>query len=156
MCYHSLHTARSLCGRVWPHKTSVTMQCPFSISQGRGEGMLINTIHICTKNSRRGNSRLSPPEVDHYWIEAVNDNLLWCWPMFNLWQSLSSLSAADSNFMCPSLNDPANGAVTVSGLDIGSIANFSCNLGYVLRGSEILRCGMRGIWSASEPTCESI
>ena len=61
---------------------------------------------------------------------------------------------ADTSFTCPPLNNPANGEVSVSGLSVGSTASFSCNFGYVLRGSAVLECGARGIWSAPDPTCE--
>lgn len=57
--------------------------------------------------------------------------------------------------MCPSLNNPTNGEVRVSGLSVGSTATFTCNFGYVLSGSPVLLCENRGIWNASDPTCES-
>ena len=56
---------------------------------------------------------------------------------------------------CPELTPPENGGVKFSaGTDIGSIATYSCNSGFVLSGSGIRICGEGGLWSGDAPTCE--
>ena len=56
--------------------------------------------------------------------------------------------------MCPSLNDPANGNVNVSGDSFGQTAEYTCNNGFNLIGDSILTCGPDGQWSGNPPVCE--
>ncbi len=57
---------------------------------------------------------------------------------------------------CPSLRNPLNGQVDVTGLEVDSSANFSCNAGFVISGESMLICETGGVWSDQEPTCESM
>ena len=56
---------------------------------------------------------------------------------------------------CPSLPDPENGRVTLSGNTLGSSATYSCDNGFGLVGKSIRLCLADGTWSEKEPTCES-
>ena len=64
---------------------------------------------------------------------------------------------------CPSLNSPMNGAITFtpgaenSNTGLGSVATYSCYLGYVLVGQTTRVCQNSigvGVWSGSQPTCQ--
>ena len=58
-----------------------------------------------------------------------------------------------SEIVCPGLDDPANGEVTVNGVTPGDTATYSCNTGYNLVGAETVTCGDDGAWSADPPMC---
>ena len=51
---------------------------------------------------------------------------------------------------------PDNGQVTLSsGTTLGSVATFSCNIGYDIIGETMRECGTDGVWTNSVPTCMS-
>ena len=54
---------------------------------------------------------------------------------------------------CGTLTSPTNGSVTVPSTTYGSIANYSCNVGYSLTGSTTRTCGADGNWTNTAPTC---
>ena len=54
---------------------------------------------------------------------------------------------------CDSLEDPANGAVTVTGLYQGSTATYTCNVAYELVGDVMRTCNSSAHWTNVEPTC---
>ena len=56
--------------------------------------------------------------------------------------------------MCPTLNDPANGNVNLSGDTLRQTAEYTCNTGFSLVGDSILTCGPDGQWSGNPPVCE--
>ena len=56
--------------------------------------------------------------------------------------------------MCPTLNDPDNGNVELSGNTFGQIAEYTCNTGFNLIGESILMCGADGQWIGDSPVCE--
>ena len=56
--------------------------------------------------------------------------------------------------VCPSLPDPANGRVSLSGTTAGSTATYSCDRGFGLVGFSTRICQASGEWSGEEPTCE--
>ena len=58
-----------------------------------------------------------------------------------------------SEIDCGSLDDPANGEVSVSSTTFNSVATYSCNTGYNLTEHGIRTCSESGVWSGSEPTC---
>ena len=68
--------------------------------------------------------------------------------------NLFLLSAADFTVDCPSLEDPMNGMVTVDDVSVASLANYSCDFGYVVEGDSARECLPGGIWSSDAPTCE--
>ena len=55
---------------------------------------------------------------------------------------------------CPNLDNPANGRVKVSSVNIGGVAVYSCRIGFVLNGNRRRVCQANGHWSGDEPTCE--
>ena len=57
--------------------------------------------------------------------------------------------------VCGFLPDPVNGMVTISGPTFGSIATYTCNTGYILIGDTERVCQGNGVWSGSEPVCQS-
>ena len=56
--------------------------------------------------------------------------------------------------MCPDLDDPDNGAVTVNGRGAGDTADYSCNTGYELVGDMTRTCMSNSQWSGEEPSCQ--
>ncbi len=55
---------------------------------------------------------------------------------------------------CGVLSNPANGMVDVSTTTFGSIANYTCNPGYVITGVNNRSCGSDKEWSDIPPNCE--
>ena len=55
---------------------------------------------------------------------------------------------------CGNLSDPVNGTVTLTGTVEGSIANYTCNEGFLPDGPMVRMCGSDGMWSAEAPECE--
>ena len=47
-----------------------------------------------------------------------------------------------------------NGMVTVDDVSVASLANYSCDFGYVVEGESARECLPGGIWSGDVPTCE--
>ena len=62
------------------------------------------------------------------------------------------LSAAKE---CPPLSAPANGTLNLTGTTFGSLAEYSCDLGFVLAGTEVRMCQASGAWSGAPARCES-
>ena len=54
---------------------------------------------------------------------------------------------------CPDLENPANGAVMVNGMNPGDTATYTCISGYELVGADTLTCGSDGMWSPEPPVC---
>ena len=54
---------------------------------------------------------------------------------------------------CPDLENPANGAVPVDGMNPGDTATYTCISGYELVGADTLTCGSDGMWSPEPPVC---
>ena len=57
---------------------------------------------------------------------------------------------------CGSLNSPENGDVDLPGTSFDSIAQYSCNLGYLLVGVESRQCQANRTWSDESPICEGL
>ena len=55
---------------------------------------------------------------------------------------------------CPELDDTINGMVEWNSLSLGSVANYTCDPGFILVGDRTRICGSNGIWSGMAPTCE--
>ena len=55
---------------------------------------------------------------------------------------------------CGDLLAPINGSVTLNGTVEGSIANYTCDEGFLLDGPVVRMCGSNGMWSGSTPQCE--
>ena len=72
--------------------------------------------------------------------------------IMSLYSSLSELIAVD----CGDLTPPSNGSVAFTFTTFGneSIANYSCDTGYILYGDMNRTCQSNGTWSGSAPTCE--
>ena len=77
----------------------------------------------------------------------------------------SSYGCSDSNLVvafscmyvavdCGSLDSPANGSVSLSGTTFQNLAEYSCDLGYLLVGSESRQCQANRTWSGENPFCE--
>ena len=54
---------------------------------------------------------------------------------------------------CPSLSDPSDGSVQVTGNTPGSVALYRCNSGYKLVGLALRKCS-KGHWTGREPVCQ--
>ena len=57
--------------------------------------------------------------------------------------------------LCPNLDDPYNGSVSVSSNFVGGSANYICNSGYRLSGYSYRTCLLSGVWSGAQPRCIS-
>uniref|UniRef100_A0A182K190 Sushi, von Willebrand factor type A, EGF and pentraxin domain-containing protein 1 n=1 Tax=Anopheles christyi TaxID=43041 RepID=A0A182K190_9DIPT len=57
---------------------------------------------------------------------------------------------------CGTINAPLNGQVLLTKTSYGGEARFSCDEGFLLSGSEILRCTAHGTWSGTPPDCISL
>ena len=57
---------------------------------------------------------------------------------------------------CETLSNPANGLVVLTGVSVGSTADYTCNPGYELVGVAQRMCEMNREWSGEAPTCESM
>ena len=62
--------------------------------------------------------------------------------------------------ICPNLTAPTNGTITCSLGDDGKLlyedtCSFTCNDGYIMRGSAMRICQSDGMWSGSETSCET-
>lgn len=55
---------------------------------------------------------------------------------------------------CLPLEDPVNGEVNITSLSVGSMAAYSCDEGFMLRGSAERTCNSDETWSGAAPTCE--
>ena len=59
---------------------------------------------------------------------------------------------------CGPLTDPSNGAVAFESTLNGSVANYTCNVGYIASGDETRTClisitTVSGVWSGQPPSC---
>ena len=59
-----------------------------------------------------------------------------------------------AEILCPQLFDPTNGSVAVDSQEIGSVAFYECNSGFLLFGDGIRTCKEDGQWSGLEPYCQ--
>ena len=55
---------------------------------------------------------------------------------------------------CGDLLAPTNGSVTLTGTVEGSVANYTCDEGFLPDESVVRMCGSNGMWSGSTPQCE--
>ena len=53
------------------------------------------------------------------------------------------------------MTEISNGSVTLSKTTFGSIATYSCDVGFALQGSTERECEATGQWNGSEPSCIS-
>lgn len=74
--------------------------------------------------------------------------------IFTLHLSLSSLHhSVAARADCGTLKTPKNGNLKLKGTLSGSLATFTCNKGYRLKGSLHRQCSPDGIWSGIHPKC---
>ena len=58
---------------------------------------------------------------------------------------------------CGTLTDPTNGQVShTAGTTFEQTATYSCDTGYILVGDNNRTCQATGVWSGSEPICQSM
>ena len=70
--------------------------------------------------------------------------------------TLSSISYTFTASQCPNPIPPSNGAVTVSGLSIGSTASYTCLPGFNMVGMATRQCQQDATWSNSAPMCQGV
>lgn len=58
--------------------------------------------------------------------------------------------------MCGDPGIPSHGIGLGDDFDVGSVVRFSCEPGYLLRGSSERTCQANGSWSGTQPECEGI
>lgn len=58
-----------------------------------------------------------------------------------------------SGIVCPNLENPEYGTVSLSGNTPGSKATHRCNFGFKLVGEEVRNCQTNGEWDGEAPTC---
>ena len=54
---------------------------------------------------------------------------------------------------CDTLSPPMNGSVTIRGMGVGSMASYSCNVGFTLSERSTRECNDDGNWTGQAPTC---
>ncbi len=54
---------------------------------------------------------------------------------------------------CPTLVDPVNGDIALSGNTPGSSASYTCISGYTVDGNDIRFCQGDGTWTGTDPIC---
>ncbi len=55
--------------------------------------------------------------------------------------------------LCPDLVSPPNGVVMMTNRSVGSVAEYSCDVGFQLIGMEQRTCLQNGTWTDIDPTC---
>ena len=60
-----------------------------------------------------------------------------------------------SNTVCPFLNDPEDGAVTVNGFITGDTALYTCSGLFEMKGNATRTCMSTSKWTGQPPTCQS-
>ena len=50
---------------------------------------------------------------------------------------------------------PNNGKKNSSSYQYGNSIKFECNVGYTLQGSAVRTCEDNGLWTGTQPTCQS-
>ena len=73
--------------------------------------------------------------------------------MFLLRRVIHYLNAIISGGTCGTLQDPVNGNVHITSINLGGRAIYSCNQGFVLMGTHARVCGVLGTWTDSAPIC---
>ena len=88
--------------------------------------------------------------------------------VFKQFTQIKLLSKSHTEILtCPSLSPPTNGAITFtpgadnSNIGLGSVATYSCNIGYVLVGHTTRTCqslygGASAAWSGNITICQGI
>ena len=54
---------------------------------------------------------------------------------------------------CPRLPNPPNGSVQYNSVDVGALAEYSCNCGFTMVGPSDRMCRINYSWSGEEPVC---
>lgn len=55
--------------------------------------------------------------------------------------------------MCPGLESPESGVVSLTGRTVGSVATYTCDDGLAPTVSEARECLQDGTWTGEEPMC---
>lgn len=88
-------------------------------------------------------------------IRDLEPNYIICSPLSHM--HTHACTHTHTAVECGSLPNPLNGRVSLTGIEFGSVANYTCNEGYTLQhGDARRRCGPEGEWSGTEPTCRSM
>jgi hypothetical protein len=58
--------------------------------------------------------------------------------------------------LCPPLRAPLNGTIELSGITVGSMASYSCDVGYELVGNTMRVCQSDGMWDGVVPQCRPL
>ena len=53
------------------------------------------------------------------------------------------------------MDDPDDGCVIKTGSTVGERALYTCDEGFTMKGERKRECEADGMWSGTEPTCES-
>ena len=61
---------------------------------------------------------------------------------------------AHTAVVCPLLENPSNGNVSMTGGVYQDTVTYTCNNGFQLSGDPTRTCGSDGQWSGSAPTCD--
>ncbi|XP_065189532.1 sushi, von Willebrand factor type A, EGF and pentraxin domain-containing protein 1-like [Sycon ciliatum] len=70
--------------------------------------------------------------------------------------NLSNSTPTCSRVSCSLLTHPRNGSVSPGDNNFETIRNYTCNDGFKLIGFAATTCRFNGVWSAPQPTCQSI
>ncbi|XP_078495862.1 sushi, von Willebrand factor type A, EGF and pentraxin domain-containing protein 1-like [Ciona intestinalis] len=68
-------------------------------------------------------------------------------------EGYSGTGSTCTEILCPALNNPASGSVTITSRNVQGVANYECNTGYRLDGPQVITCFSNGRWSSTPPAC---
>ena len=57
---------------------------------------------------------------------------------------------------CGGLSSPMNGSISGNRTVYPNIVTFSCDLGFILRGSSVRKCQSNGTWGGYKTVCKGI
>ena len=100
-----------------------------------------NTSRICQADGQWSGSQ---PSCNGEWYLLIIEQNMYvsCYILY-------SFIAID----CGDLSAPSNGHISITATTFGSVATYSCDLGYTLDGSTSRICQSNGQWSGSQPSC---
>lgn len=79
---------------------------------------------------------------------------IFCLLIYNIWYGGNFFSCAVIE--CPILQNPTDGRVIFNDYIPGQLASYECDRGFGLRGNARRQCTQTGMWTGSDPTCESM
>lgn len=108
------------------------------------------------ENKHTGKQQGEPRQTEKRRRKKSKDGVLYKWRCCSLnkkntFTVLFSLTARS----CGNPGVPNNGKKNSSSYQYGNSIKFECNVGYTLQGSAVRTCEDNGLWTGTQPTCQS-